>query len=96
MTSKNKTASPFPMSCAEFQEKLPNLFASGNDGIVEDPALREHLNTCEKCSALVRDLEYIAEQARLLLQPTHEPSDDVWKKIQESMAAEPSAIPETK
>jgi hypothetical protein len=87
MTSK-KTGSPDPMSCAEFQENLPDLFASGNEGVLENPALTEHLRTCENCSALVRDLRYIAEQASLLLQPTHEPSDDVWKKIQESMASE--------
>ncbi|HEY0162836.1 MAG TPA: hypothetical protein VGB69_09180 [Edaphobacter sp.] len=79
-----------PLSCAEFQEKLPDLFAAGANGHIEDPALLDHLSTCENCSALVRDLQYIADQARQLLQPTHEPSDDVWKKIQESLAADPS------
>jgi hypothetical protein len=78
------------LSCAEFQEQLPELFAAGADGIFDDPALVEHLKTCENCSALVRDLQYIADQARQLLQPTHEPSDNVWKKIQDSLASESS------
>jgi hypothetical protein len=77
-----------PLSCAEFQEQLPDIFAA--NGIIENPALREHLDTCENCSALVRDLQYIADQAKQLLQPTHEPSDDVWKRIQEGIAAEGS------
>jgi hypothetical protein len=77
------------MSCSEFQEKLPELFAA-SEGSLDDPTLRSHLDTCEKCSALVRDLQYIAEQARQLLQPVEEePSDDVWKKIQESIHSEP-------
>jgi hypothetical protein len=86
MTSqKSNPKSPATLSCAEFQEKLPDLFASGGNGVPEDPDLVEHLKTCENCSALVRDLQYIADQASLLLQPTLEPSDNVWKKIQEGI-----------
>lgn len=86
MTLQNSNSkSPATISCAEFQEQLPDLFASGGNGIPEDPALVEHLKTCDNCSALVRDLQYIADQASLLLQPTLEPSDNVWKKIQEGM-----------
>jgi hypothetical protein len=84
-----KNSSPKPLSCAEFQEQLPDLFAAGG-GYIEDPDLREHLRTCENCSALVRDLQYIADQAKQLLQPTHEPSDNVWKKIQEGLASDSS------
>jgi hypothetical protein len=87
MTLKN--SSPNPLSCAEFQEQLPDLFAAGG-GYIEDPDLLEHLKTCENCSALVRDLQYIADQAKQLLQPTHEPSDNVWKKIQEGLASDSS------
>ncbi len=74
-----------PISCAEFQEQLPEMFA--NDGLPSDnPDLRAHLETCDNCSALVRDLEYIAEQARMLLEPVvHEPSDDVWSNIQSKL-----------
>jgi hypothetical protein len=91
MTSQ-KTNSNIPktLSCAEFQEQLPDLFASGNNGVPEDPDLVNHLKTCDNCSALVRDLQYIADQASLLLQPTLEPSDNVWKKIQEGLNSEHS------
>ncbi len=86
MTSQNSNSkSPAHLSCVEFQEQLPDLFASGGNGVPEDPDLVEHLKTCENCSALVRDLQYIADQASLLLQPTLEPSDNVWKRIQEGM-----------
>lgn len=94
MTSHNSKSNP--LSCAEFQEQLPDLFASNSQGIIDNPALLEHLDTCENCSALVRDLQYIADQAKQLLQPTHEPSDNVWKKIQEGMAAEPGYLAESR
>ncbi len=77
-----------PISCAEFQEKLPDLFSSGDEG-PEDPSLQAHLDTCENCSALVRDLQYIADQARMLLEPAEdEPSDNVWSKIQDQLQSE--------
>ena len=85
MTSNKPTRE---INCADFQEQLPDLFAAGGNGVPEDPDLLEHLKTCETCSALVRDLQYIADQASLLLQPTHEPSDNVWKRIQAEMDAE--------
>jgi hypothetical protein len=89
MTSQNSNSkAPASISCAEFQEQLPDLFASGNNGISEDPLLVDHLKTCDNCSALVRDLQYIADQASLLLQPTLEPSENVWKKIQEGLETE--------
>ena len=77
-----------PISCAEFQEHLPELFANAN-GNVDDPILKAHLDTCENCSALVRDLQYIAEQARMLLEPAEEdPSDDVWSNIKNKLKSE--------
>lgn len=85
MTSQNPNSKSRVISCADFQEQLPDLFASGGNGVPEDPDLVEHLKTCENCSALVRDLQYIADQASLLLQPNLEPSDNVWKRIQEGM-----------
>jgi hypothetical protein len=88
MTLKDSNR-PNSLSCADFQEKLPELFAAGASGYIEDPELAGHLKTCEKCSALIRDLEYIAEQAKQLLQP-QEPSDDVWRKIQEGLATDTS------
>lgn len=74
------------LSCAEFQETLPDLFASGGSGLSDDPALVGHLTTCANCSALVRDLQYIADQARMLLEPAEEePSPSVWSNIQNKL-----------
>lgn len=75
------------LDCAEFQEQLPQMFAIQGE-IEERPELRAHLATCTNCSALVRDLEYIAEQARLLLEPVHDPSPDVWSNIQSKLTAD--------
>lgn len=86
--NSNQPKSRSKITCAEFQEQLPDLFAAGGNGLPEDPDLREHLKNCENCAALMRDLQYIADQASLLLQPTHEPSDNVWKKIQAEMNSE--------
>ncbi len=89
--NKKKNGRPDPMSCAEFQEKLPELFAAGENQVTEDSLLREHLSTCDNCSALVRDLQYIAEQASQLLRPVEEePSDSVWEKIQKGIDSEKS------
>jgi hypothetical protein len=69
-------------TCAEFQEQLPELFESGTD-----LKQQEHLKSCEQCAALVQDLEYIAQQAKLLL-PIHDPSPVVWENIQTSLATD--------
>jgi predicted anti-sigma-YlaC factor YlaD len=73
------------MTCAEFQEHLPELFETHADLSTE-----EHLQTCENCKALVRDLEYIASQAKLLL-PIHDPSPGVWDNIQTAIQQEPGS-----
>jgi hypothetical protein len=79
-----------PLSCIEFQEKLPELFSSGTNGVPEDPSLQSHLDGCENCSALVRDLQYIADQARMLLEPAEEePSESVWSSIKSKLESEP-------
>lgn len=71
------------MTCAEFQETLPDLFEAH-----ADLNSQEHLKTCENCAALVRDLEYIASQAKLLL-PMHDPSPAVWDHIQQAIRQTP-------
>ena len=71
------------MNCAEFQEQLPELFESG-----QNLSNHEHLKSCENCSALVRDLEYIAHQAKLLL-PFADPSPAVWENIHTAIQREP-------
>ena len=78
------------MSCEEFQDRLPEVFEGG-----KTDADTEHLRTCENCSALVRDLEYIAEAVRMLW-PIQDPSPEVWKKIEHSIhdeAARPAVNP---
>lgn len=70
------------MNCEEFQRVLPQIIESGGDKEQE-----AHLNSCQACSELVRDLKYIAEQAKLLL-PMHDPNPRVWNNIQESLERE--------
>ena len=70
------------MNCQQFQEVLPYIIESGGGG--ED---EEHLQTCPSCSALVQDLRYIAEQAKLLL-PMHDPNPRVWNNIEQSLHRE--------
>jgi hypothetical protein len=70
------------MNCKEFQEVLPHIIESGGD-----PEQETHLRTCESCAALVRDLKYIAEQAKLLL-PMYDPNPRVWKNIEQSLQRE--------
>jgi hypothetical protein len=68
-------------------DDLHDLFGSASND-EEDPlaALRDDPNY----SALIRDLEYIASQARLLFAPAEEaPSDEVWSKIKDKLAEEP-------
>jgi hypothetical protein len=70
------------MNCAEFQKVLPYIIETG--GNEEEEA---HLSACPVCSDLVKDLRYIAEQAKLLL-PMHDPSPQVWDNIQGSLERE--------
>lgn len=70
------------MNCKQFQEVLPHIIESG--GNAEEEA---HLASCHECGELVRDLKYIAEQARLLL-PMRDPNPRVWSNIQQSLQRE--------
>ena len=75
MTDHSQT----PKDCEEFQRQLPEFFDSDQD-LLQHP----HLQSCSNCSSLVRDLEYIAAQAKLLL-PIHDPSPTVWENIQSAL-----------
>jgi hypothetical protein len=79
---KNEAMKISEQPCADFQELLPELFETGANLSQQD-----HLKSCEQCSALVRDLEYIAQQAKLLL-PIHDPSPAVWENIQTNLASD--------
>jgi hypothetical protein len=67
--------------CAEFQARMPELF-----GAEADFSKEEHLEHCENCAELVRDLNYIAQQAKLLM-PIHDPAPVVWENIRTAMHA---------
>jgi hypothetical protein len=70
------------MTPAEFEQYLPELFASGESGrLSEDPRLATFLTANPDCAALVRDLETIAETAKNLFAADEEPSDAVWSNI---------------
>ena len=72
---------------AEFEQHLPDLFLAGGK-VSEDPRLQKFLAAHPDCAALVRDLETIAETARSLFEPTHDPSDAVWSNIASKLKEE--------
>ena len=76
------------MSCAEFQDRMPELIGSG-----EKAAHHPHIQTCELCRALLADLETIAEAARQLF-PIEEPPDELWEQIEIKIKSE-KAEPES-
>lgn len=74
---------------AEFEQHLPELFLAGGK-LSEDPRLARFLSANPDCAALVRDLETIAETAKSLFEPVHEPSDAVWSNIADKLRQESS------
>jgi hypothetical protein len=72
---------------AEFEQHLPELFLAGGK-LSQDPRLTRFLEANPDCAALVRDLETIAETARSLFEPVHEPSDAVWSNIASKLREE--------
>ena len=76
------TGDPGKMSCAEFQAQLPELIGSG-----EDVTAHPNLESCDRCRALLAELETIAEAARQLF-PSVEPPDEVWQQIESALKRE--------
>jgi hypothetical protein len=72
----------------EFEHYLPDLFATGDGKVSQDPRLQKFLAANPDCAALVRDLETIAETARSLFEPVGDPSDKVWSNIQSKLREE--------
>jgi hypothetical protein len=70
------------MTCAEFQDSMPELIGSG-----EKAANHPHVQNCELCRALLADLETIAEAARQLF-PVVEPPEKLWAKIESAIKSE--------
>jgi hypothetical protein len=97
MNSKPVDQNTGKMTLAEFEDKLQSaeFFEAGTGQISDDPRLQEFLRENPDSAALVRDLQYIAVAAAELLQADHdvEPSDQVWRKIQNELGAA-SASPE--
>jgi hypothetical protein len=73
-------STPTNDECAQFQSQMPDRIGAG-----EDLQNHPHMLTCDRCRALVRDLEYIAQAARQLMPVEAEPGEDVWKKIQKAL-----------
>ncbi len=74
-------------------DDLHDLFAGAPspEGADEEDPLAQMRND-PNYAALIKELEYIASQARLLFAPAEEtPSDDVWAKIQSKLPTEPES-----
>ncbi len=78
-------------TCEEFEKALPELFENADGGkLSADPRFVDILRDCPQAAELVRDLEYIAETARMLLEPEVEvPSSDLWSKIEREIVSTP-------
>jgi hypothetical protein len=74
---------PSTQECAEFQNLIPTRVRDG-----EDLQSYPHMQSCERCRALLSELEYIAEIARKLLPPVPEPRDELWAKIEMAIQRE--------
>ena len=74
------------IACASFQDRLPQLIASG-----EDFTRHPHFKDCDGCRALLADLESIADAARLLF-PIVEPPDALWEQIESAIENEESGV----
>ena len=70
-------------------DDLHDLFGSADLAADEEDPLAQ-LRNDPNYSALIRDLEYIAAQARMLFEPAEQaPSDKVWDKIQSQLGTKP-------
>jgi hypothetical protein len=70
---------PQDQECVEFQSLMAERIGAG-----EDLSNYDHMKTCQRCPALLRDLEYMAESIRTAFQdqePELDPGDSVWDNI---------------
>jgi hypothetical protein len=70
------------MTCAEFQETLPELMEDSRRGDLET-----HTASCSACAELVSDLEAIISESKTL-RAAEEPSPRVWNSIEIALRQE--------
>ena len=70
------------MTCAEFEQVLPDLLEGDRNLEVE-----AHLNSCPKCWELVSDLRAITEECKLL-RASEDPSPRLWNSIETALRRE--------
>jgi hypothetical protein len=63
--------------CAVFQASMAQRIGAGED-LQADP----HLASCERCRALLAELEFIVEFAKQVMPVEQEPRDELWSQIQ--------------
>lgn len=71
-----------PMTCKEFDAAMLDLIASG-----EDIDAHPHIQSCELHRALLKDLQAIADAAKLLFPAEEDPPDDLWSKLDDKLKA---------
>jgi len=78
------------MTPAEFSDLLPELMASAEGKLSEDPRLANFLAANPDAAGLVRDLEAIAEAAKGLFDADEEaePADNLWSKIASKLGSD--------
>lgn len=74
------------MTCQEFQAQLAEMIGSGVD-VSKHP----HLQSCETCRALLKDLQTIADAARQLL-PIEQPKEELWDRIEMAIKQEDGVV----
>jgi hypothetical protein len=70
------------MTCEEFQAQMAEIIGTG-----EDASMHPHIQSCDLCRALLRDLETIADAARQLF-PVEDPPDTLWEKLESAIKQE--------
>ena len=80
------TQIPEKMTLAEFEQRLPEFFATATGSISDDVRLHAFLAENPDAAALVRDFESIVEAAKGFLDVDDaEPSEAVWQNIQSNL-----------
>ncbi len=88
--STNSSAPTPSASYTGQPDDLHDLFGSTHELTADEEDPLAALRNDPNYSALIKDLEYIASQARLLFEPAQEaPSDEVWTKIQSKLHDNP-------